>query len=523
MTSRPLTRAVAGLLTLLALAAAWWLLAPVQIGGGTGYAIVSGTSMEPGLNSGDLVLTRKQRSYGVGDAVLYQSDTLDAHVLHRVVGTERGRLVVRGDNRTENDPDTPTAGQVVGRLWVTIPGAGGLVVWLRQPLHLGILLFLLAFLVLSGGREVSRRRGRGRGEIRYDPHERSSGVQLTAAVRTGLAAGLVGAGLFGALALLAWSTPGSERATVDGGYAHTGTFAYTASVPPSAVYPGGTVSTGETAFTRLVRRLDVSFDYRFESPERNEVQGGIGLDAVVADGFGWSRSLAITPLKPFSGSVARVEGTLDLRRVDALTARLRALTGTSTTIFKLQLVPRVQVAGYAGSTVIDETFSPALSLSLDATALRLEGEDVQTALAPRLEGELERIEPTHVGVGALSLPTADARAFSALGLVVSLALAGISALLLSRRFTASGHERIGARYGTRIVDADAVVPEGRWVTEVGDIESLVRLADLYERVILHVAEGGGHTYLVDDGVAVYRHRLGAGAVAASRVSPVPGA
>jgi hypothetical protein len=60
------------------------------------------------------------------------------------------------------------------------------------------------------------------------------------------------------------------------------------------------------------------------------------------------------------------------------------------------------------------------------------------------------------------------------------------------------------RFGSRIVDAEAVVPPGRWVTDVADLETLVRIAESYERLVVHAAERGRDVYLVDDGVAVYR-------------------
>ena len=47
----------------------------------------------------------------------------------------------------------------------------------------------------------------------------------------------------------------------------------------------------------------------------------------------------------------------------------------------------------------------------------------------------------------------------------------------------------------------------RWVTELDDMDALVRIADAYERVILHLVENGDDVYLVDDGVAVYRYRV----------------
>ena len=35
-----------------------------------------------------------------------------------------------------------------------------------------------------------------------------------------------------------------------------------------------------------------------------------------------------------------------------------------------------------------------------------------------------------------------------------------------------------------------------------------RVAERYDRVVLHWHEGRGHVYLVDDGSAVYRYRVG---------------
>ena len=52
---------------------AWWLLAPTQLGGSTGYAVVVGQSMEPEIERGDLVLVRQRGEYGVGDVVLYDN------------------------------------------------------------------------------------------------------------------------------------------------------------------------------------------------------------------------------------------------------------------------------------------------------------------------------------------------------------------------------------------------------------------------------------------------------------------
>ena len=90
------------LLSLAGLAAAaavltlgWILLAPQGIGGGTAYAVVEGSSMQPLLGGGDLAVIRREDAYTVGEVVAYRSDRLGQIVLHRIVATRsRGS---RGD------------------------------------------------------------------------------------------------------------------------------------------------------------------------------------------------------------------------------------------------------------------------------------------------------------------------------------------------------------------------------------------------------------------------------------------
>jgi hypothetical protein len=115
--------------------------------------------------------------------------------------------------------------------------------------------------------------------------------------------------------------------------------------------------------------------------------------------------------------------------------------------------------------------------------------------------------PTTVGVAPLVLAVGDARTMAALGIVTSLLVLALGGALLASRRDGEPASPIALRHGSRIVHARAVVPEERWVTEVDDIEDLARIAEAYDRVILHVTENGSDVYLVDDGIAVYRYRL----------------
>ena len=103
---------------------AWWLwLAPAQVGGPATYVRVSGTSMEPMLHTGDVVIARGERPYAVGDLVVIQLST--GLVIHRLVdGDAKSGWTTRGDHNTWDDPWVLRDDQVLGRAWATVPRGG---------------------------------------------------------------------------------------------------------------------------------------------------------------------------------------------------------------------------------------------------------------------------------------------------------------------------------------------------------------------------------------------------------------
>ncbi|MDH5332712.1 MAG: DUF5305 domain-containing protein, partial [Thermoleophilia bacterium] len=88
----------------------------------------------------------------------------------------------------------------------------------------------------------------------------------------------------------------------------------------------------------------------------------------------------------------------------------------------------------------------------------------------------------------------------------SLLAAVAAAVLLGRELAAGESGRIRARYGARLVDARVDVPETRWLTDVGSVDELARVAERFDRVILRDARHGRDVYYVDDGLALYRYR-----------------
>jgi len=138
------------------LAAAWWFLAPPQLGGETSFTTVDGTSMLPALSRSDLVALRPRSSYRVGDVVGYRSTLLGRVVLHRIVAVSNGRYVFKGDNNSFRDPEHPLRSQLVGKLWFRVPSAGRAVSALHVPWVVAAIAALLVLALGLGERRTTR-------------------------------------------------------------------------------------------------------------------------------------------------------------------------------------------------------------------------------------------------------------------------------------------------------------------------------------------------------------------------------
>jgi signal peptidase I len=143
---RRLLRKGAAALVALAIVAAWWaFLRPSSVGGPLTLVTVTGTSMQPRFQTGDLAVMRDAETYHRGDVVAFRAEVVPgergAFVIHRVVGGGAASgYVLQGDNNDWRDPWHPTAQEVTGRLWFSVPGGGTVVRWLSRPVHAAALM-----------------------------------------------------------------------------------------------------------------------------------------------------------------------------------------------------------------------------------------------------------------------------------------------------------------------------------------------------------------------------------------------
>lgn len=124
--------------TLIALAVTWW---PTNLGGASGFVVVSGNSMLPTYTSGDLVITRASDNIQVGDVIVYTvpqgEPGAGLSVIHRVIdGNATQGWITLGDNNPSPDPWRPVQEDLLGVVTHHIPRAGQVMMLVKSPLVL---------------------------------------------------------------------------------------------------------------------------------------------------------------------------------------------------------------------------------------------------------------------------------------------------------------------------------------------------------------------------------------------------
>ena len=131
---------------------------------GYGVAVVLSGSMEPALSVGDLILLKETDAVQVEDIVVFQD--VSSLVVHRVVDIDENMITTKGDANNVSD-DPMDASLVKGKVFMTIPGVGHLVNFLKTPI--GTLLTIILAIALI---EIPRRI-----EMQKDDEEREKLIE----------------------------------------------------------------------------------------------------------------------------------------------------------------------------------------------------------------------------------------------------------------------------------------------------------------------------------------------------------
>jgi signal peptidase I len=521
-----------GLITgaLLLLAGAFWLfLAPAKIGGRSTYVVTSGTSMEPTFHTGDLAIVRPAGHYRVGDIVAYHSTLLHVVVLHRIIAIHGDRYVFKGDHNNFVDPTGATRSELLGALWVHIPHGGVVFRALHSPVTAAVLCGFVALLLLGTGktkRRRDRRGNRGNGSARQGAAPVTSadrGSPLGVSVRSlliGVATVAVACAL---VAAYAKTRPATDTVTHKVPYTQKGHITYHATAPTGPVYPDGTLGTGDPIFLQLVHRVDIRAAYRFAIDGPSRLRGTQQVLLQLTGPTGWTRRIALSPIRHFTGTAITTSATIDLGAVSALLDQVQKSTGIPSVGASVGIVMNVHVKGTVAGQPVDESFTPTAGFQLQPLELAPSGSapppaagsgsngapSTETGFDPSAQGKLTAVSsvPNTISIAGHRL-SYSAIAWLALGgFLLFGALSILLAVLLRRNQAFDEATRIRARYGHLLVPILIGEDLGWPPVDVASFKALVRLAEAAGQVILHHQADAVDTYLVNDNGTVYRYQI----------------
>jgi signal peptidase I len=520
MTNSRRLRILSGFAALAVVGGLWLLFAPSQLGGSIDYVIIRGVSMEPRLHAGDLAILHRADTYQVGDVVGYQSGLLHQFVLHRIVAKKGDKLLFKGDHNNFVDSYVPTKHDVAGRLWFDLPRAGLPIRWLHVPLHAALLGGVIALLAGGGGAAEARRKRRRDGAgTAQERLARSPSGQLDG---FGDDLWLVAAPalfvvMFALLGLAAFTHARTRTITDPAAYLQAGSYSYSASVPASSVYPKGVVRPNDPIYASLVQRLRIAVRYRFSSTHAHSVDGKISLRATVRNADGWRAPIAISPPRRFTGDSAAAAVTIGTKRIyDQMQAFARD-TGITSGSFWLDVVPRVTLHGdVAGRPIVSPAALAPLTFTVSTESLALAqqpstsgtvGASTSNPLAAELPGSMQLRVPATLELLRLRIGLDRAKEVGVAGATLAL-LVCLAAFSRARKRRRAGElTRILRRYGSWIVPVESPLV-GPKVVDVSSMESLGRLAEHYERAILHEEHARGHTFALEEAGTLFRYHLG---------------
>jgi signal peptidase I len=494
--------AISNIILAVSLVAIWIAFAPATLGGKVSYVIVNGISMEPGYYLGDLTIMRKAATYQVGDVVTYHDAEMQAYVIHRIIGVDQDRFILKGDNNSWIDAYRPTHEEIIGKLWIYIPKLGKTFRWLRAPLNLALTVVLLGGVLMTSMIKPAQRG--------------TSKSNLLGNFGGTLEAGLY---LFGFLALFflvlsifAFIRP-LTRSADKIQYQQESHFSYSATGTP-VIYDTEMVRSGEPVFPRLTCFLNIAFTYNVLG-QLQSVSGEHQLIARVMDEqSGWQRTIPMNQRTTFSGNSFSTTSTLDLCQIVSLVNTLKQETGLRASNFTLEIVPQVVMTASAQGNQIVDSFEPRLVFRFDEVHFSLstpKGQDDPLYVSKQSSAENSNMEANTFSLLAWKPTIGTVRMISLLGLLVALSGLLIIGACIYRTAQQSQEALIRLRYNALLVNVyERDLTPATTIIDVTTIDELAKLADRHNTVILHMTLNFLHYYLVQCNAITYRYVFSAG-------------
>ena len=309
----------------------------------------------------------------------------------------------------------------------------------------------------------------------------------------------------------------------------TGEFDYVVNLKPNSIYDTETLTPpytpatpstpsvtvlkpGDIIFPSLVDRMDVTYDYSFESDKLvNNMTTEVEIIAVLEASDVWSKEFSLLQIEE-EGSF-NAEFSLDIAYYLNLLQKIASETGVPAESHNLTVSAKIHTLAETQFGKIDDTFIQSMVGSLGAGTLQWQEE-----LAKTENGSIKTSQVVPNPDKLLGLSVSGARVLFTISTIIFFLLSFYAVVFYvrSRTLGLSRVEqevlRIKKKYRERIIEATSQIPvKGERIISLDSIENLLITADELGKPIVHhppINRGDPHAYYVFDGVTRYQHLFG---------------
>jgi signal peptidase I len=532
----------------------WVAFAPIQAGGQAAYIMVIGKSMEPNFHLGDMIIVKQDSHYNVGDIVAYKNMQLKNNVFHRIIGYESGRYILKGDNNAWVDTYKPSPEEVIGKLWIYLPGAGNIIQRIRTPLNMAIIIGVVAGFFLfnsmkekpKGGKHMTKKSFQEKikdlvprlkfgnstpqknlvsnSDLQPDP-DKSENLHQTSTPSKKQPPEFIGSSIeiiFFILGLTAFASlilgiisltrPLTVIEPDDVNYQHIGIFSYSASAP-SGIYDSNTVQRGEPIFPKVTCAMRVDFHYSLFGDELKDITGTYDITAQILDmQSGWQRTVTLQPETPFAGTSFDINTNVDLCQIMKLTENMEQQIEYFPSQYTLSIMPHLTVSGKIAGRDLQDMYEPRLVFKYDRINFSILQSETQpdpfNQSQSRFVREISKRAGT-ISIFGLQPEVMTLRLIGLIGLVLSLAGMWMIEQYIQSHISKSPQTIAQMKYNVMVVDIQSEgVDEASRIVDVNSIDDLAKLAERYNAMILHETRKDEHVYFVRADGTTYRFSSG---------------
>ena len=278
-------------------------------------------------------------------------------------------------------------------------------------------------------------------------------------------------------------------------------------LPASTAPPSlKTVGPGETLFTKLTDKLEITFAYKFESDKPvSQLAEEVEIRAVIENPELWSKTFVLVPHTSKSGDFT-VTFTLDINQMLEILQIARSEAGVSGPSHNLTVTADVYTTAQTEFGPIVEVFSQTMSTALGEGTLDW-GEELISSKPGSIEGS--RMIPKEF----LGLSVSAARilflVLASFFLALSMGLLMLYVKYRPARLPEIEREALRAKkkYRDLILDVKELptTVANEMVIALGSLDDLITTAEELGKVVLHKAETEKHIYCVIDGLIMYQY------------------